>query len=200
MSNFHPSPLLFLVFSWLLPPPCSYVQHATPKACLSPLQLPRIRQADVGAPWGRPRRWWNSASPAWTRSLCWIQPLGSVYLIFSQLWGVGLATAYKTQSAWPRYSPHPPSFFGNRTVLCTVHTWTRMNTLERILLHHTEQHFGEFICIFSFIQTQTAFIYFSAVWDKVMTCDIFLKVTFYASLNGLFINFFPQNHSQIMRF
>lgn len=41
-------------------------------------------------------------------SLCWIQPLGSVYLIFSQLWGVGLATAYKTQSAWPRYNPPPP--------------------------------------------------------------------------------------------
>lgn len=28
---------------------------AHPIGCLSPLQLPRIRQADVGAPWGRPR-------------------------------------------------------------------------------------------------------------------------------------------------
>lgn len=32
------------------------------------------------------------------RSL-WIHPLSSVYLIFSQLWGAGLATAYETQSA-----------------------------------------------------------------------------------------------------
>lgn len=30
---------------------------AHPIGCLSPLQLPRIRQADVGAPWGRPPRW-----------------------------------------------------------------------------------------------------------------------------------------------
>lgn len=110
--------------------PCTLHPTRHPKACLSPLQMPRIRQADVGAPWGRPQHWWNSGSPAWAHSLCWVQPLGSVYLIFSQLWGVGLATAYKTQSAWPRYNPHPPSFFWNHT--CTrlhrIHTFTCTDT------------------------------------------------------------------------
>lgn len=52
----------------------------------------------------------------------WIQPLGSVYLIFSQLWGVRLATAYKSQAAWPRYTPR------THTHYTQIHTHAISNT------------------------------------------------------------------------
>lgn len=96
--SLSPSPLsihlpLFLACN----PETHHAEQAGPIGCISPLQLPKIRQANAGAPRGR--RVAGEVVLLQPEHSLWIHPLSSVYLIFSQLWGAGLATAYKTQSA-----------------------------------------------------------------------------------------------------
>lgn len=68
--------------------------------CPCTVQLLKARRSAVsGASFGEVALWRRRSSRSSERSPPWIHPLGCVYLISSQLWGVGLATAYKTQSA-----------------------------------------------------------------------------------------------------
>lgn len=67
----HPSFSLLPTFPRVTPPSTQPQNTSHPPThpigCLSILQLPRIRQADVGAPWGRP----------WTGEVVLLQPLST---------------------------------------------------------------------------------------------------------------------------
>lgn len=45
-------------------PETHHAEQAGPIGCISPLQLPKIRQANAGAPRGEASCWWSSAAPA----------------------------------------------------------------------------------------------------------------------------------------
>lgn len=98
-SYFHFSMSLSL-FVWRFDTPPPSAKPPPRPLCLPQAQLPKIRQA-VEGPWGLDFSVCVNSSCLLQYLPNWIQPLGSVYLIFSQLWGVRLATAYKSQAAWP---------------------------------------------------------------------------------------------------